>query len=175
MAVELTPGQLLKVWNRIEDRFGLPEGGKDKNKKPSARAKEVATTTLRITRGLTRLRDLSAGEVDSAAKSKFEATRDRTARSLRAYCKLLKGDELKGELHHLLNLRRAVKQLTVLVEGLAAKSSAVEDADVKLAVLDGVDTSALDTAMRDPKFGEYAEEELKDEDEAMTPVRGHQA
>jgi hypothetical protein len=177
----LTPAKVLKLWNRLNDRFGLDDEedgkGQGKEKKPSPKVKQFEKEGGRVTKGLTRLRNVARGDLkDPGTIARFIKARDVSVKSMKKYCKLLKGDSLKEAVEDLGKLRKAAKQLTVVVEKMEAKPypPETEEGEVDLNALEGVDTAALDQAMEDPKFGEYSDAELadldkEDEDEATTP------
>jgi hypothetical protein len=161
-----TPLRILNLWKRVNDRFGLSKAdpkakGSDKPK-VSPKAKLAEKEDTRIQKGLTELRNIAKGDLSAPAiAGKFIQCRDRTSKSMRKCCKLLQGNELKDAVHDLVKLRKAVKQLTVVVEALQAKPYPEEkEGEIDLNQLEGVDTSALDKAMQDPKFGEYSDAEL---------------
>jgi hypothetical protein len=55
------------------------------------------------------------------------------------------------------------------LESLEAKTYSDEDQEADLNALEGVNTMALDEAMKDPTFGEYADDEM-DEEEGEEPA-----
>src|SRR5438045_1284408 len=118
--MSLGPAKILKLWNRVNDRFGFEEGDKDdKKKKTSTKEKLAAKEDERVEKGLTKLRNLGRGDLtDPAAAGKFGKAKDKTVKSMKKYCKLLKGNDLKDAVQDLTKMRKAVKQLTVVVEGL---------------------------------------------------------
>lgn len=163
-----TPAKILKTWKRVNDRFGLAEDdpkarGKEKEKKQSSKAKQAEKEDLRVNKRLTELRTLGKGDLsEPRAAKRFLKSRDKTAKAMKKYCKLLKSNDLRDSVQDLSKFRKAVKQLVVVVELLDARPYADEDegGETDLTALDKVDTSALDKAMEDPNFGEYSEEEL---------------
>jgi hypothetical protein len=163
----LSPTQLLKLWNRVDERYGLPQ---DKGKKLQGKAKQAEQDGTLIEKGLTKLRNVARQDMKNPATvTSFEQTRVRTGKLLKKYCKLLKNNDLKDSVQDLACLRKAVKQLTVLVDGLAAQPDVEGEADLN--ALNHVDTTALDKAMEDPHFGEYSQAELEaeEEDQAGAP------
>jgi hypothetical protein len=168
--MSLGPAEILKLWNRVGDRFGFEKedkGDKAKKKKETEKEKQAAKVEHLITKALTRLRTAAQGNLkDPATAAKFGKTRDKTVLPMKKYCVLLRGTDLKDAVQDLTKLRTAVKQLTVVVEGLGNGPFEESGAEVFLYTLNTVDTKALDQAMEDPKFGEYSDAELEmDEDE----------
>ncbi len=170
-----TPASILKTWKRVNDRFGLvgddaKDKDKGKEKKPSAKAKQAEKEDARVNKRLMELRVLGKGDLSEPATGKrFLKSRDKAAKAMKKYCKLLKSNDLKGDVQDLNKFRKAVKQLVVVVEMLEARPypDDAEGGDGDLTALDKVDTAALDKAMEDPKFGEYSDAEL-DQDEPET-------
>jgi hypothetical protein len=165
-----TPAVICKLWNRVSDHFGLAEEdkgkGKEKAKKPSPKVNLAMAEDTRIEKGLEKLRTIARGDLSNAATAeKFSEKRDKTVKSMKKYCKLLKSSDLREAVKDLGKLRTAVKKLTVVVEALTASPYPPEEkGEPKLGLLDKVDTSALDKAMEDPRFGEFSAEELADLD-----------
>jgi hypothetical protein len=160
------------MWHRVNDRFGLAEDdpkGKDKDKKPSSKAKQAEKEDKRVEKRLTELRTLGKGNLSDPKEGKrFLNSRDTAAKAMKKYCKLLKSNELKEDVQDLTNFRKAVKQLVVVVESLEARPyPETDEGEPDMGALGKVDTSQLDKAMEDPKFGEYSDAEL-DQDEAET-------
>jgi hypothetical protein len=165
-----TPAKIQKMWKRVNDRFGLDKDQlkpKGKEKKVSDKARQAEKEDARVTKNLIGLRAL--GQVDlskSASAKRFVKSRDKAAKSMKKYCKLLKGDYLKDSVQDLPKFRKAVKQLLVIVESLEVRAypDEAEGGEPDLNALEKVDTSALDKAMEDPKFGEISDAELDQED-----------
>src|SRR5688572_30594395 len=110
-----TPAMILKTWKRVNDRFGLAED----DPKAKGKDKQAEKEDTRIEKSLTGLRTIARGDLaDPGTGNKFLKSRDRTAKSMKKYCKLLKGNDLKDSVEDLGKFRKAVKQLTVLVEAL---------------------------------------------------------
>ena len=137
----LTPAKILKLWNRVNDRFGLEEAddeddkGKGK-KKPSPKVKQAEKENERISKGLTRLRNIARGDLgDPSTIKKFTKAQDKTVKSMKKYCKLLKGSDLKDSVQDLGKLRKAAKQLTIAVEELGTGPFAEDEGEVDLAAL----------------------------------------
>lgn len=167
-----TPAQIFKMWTRVNGKFGLvPEDpkpkAKAKEKKFAAKAKQAEKEDARVKKCLTALRTLGRGDLTKPAPAKkFIHSRDKAAKSMKKYCKLLKGNELKESVKDLIKYRKAVKQLVVTVEALGVRSypDEPEGTEPDLNALEKVDTTALDKAMEDPNFGEYSDAELDADD-----------
>src|SRR5688500_6780967 len=101
----LSPAKILKLWKRVNDRFGLAEDdpkAKGKEKKPSSKAKQAEKEDLRVDKNLTRLRVISKGNLsEPGTAKKFLKSRDKTAKSMKKYCKLLKSNDLKDSVQDL--------------------------------------------------------------------------
>ena len=171
----LSPATILKLWKRVNDRFGPagedPKGKGDAKTKVSTKAKQAEKEDTRINKGLTNLRNRARGDLTTpVAAAAFLKSRDVTVKSMHKYCKLLRGNDLKDSVKDLTRFRKAVKQLTVAVAALKVGPFPKEEeqGEGDLNELDGVDTGALDRAMEDPKFGEYADAELDEPDTDQT-------
>lgn len=154
MATNISPAKILKLWNRVNDRFGPAEGGKDKGdkKKQSDKEKAAEKQNARITKGLTVLRNVSRGGVTSPSQvKKFEGTRDRVLLLMKKYCKLIKSTPLEGATD-MNKFRKSVKQLTVVVADLNVLQLNSDEGDEDLNALTGVDTAQFDRDMEDPNF-----------------------
>jgi hypothetical protein len=169
MANNLSPAKIVKLWKRVNDRFGPEEGDKkDKKKKPSAKEKLAEKEGERIDKGLVRLREAGKKDLkEPAAAAKFQKVQGKAVKSLQKYCKLLKGNDLKESVQDITKFRKLVKQITIVVEGLETGPFTDDEGEVDLNAISDVDTSKLDAALEDPNFGEFSDEELEgDEDEA---------
>ncbi len=169
-----TPAKILKLWNRVIDRFGFAEeddeGGGNKSAKtktkPSPKLKQAEKENTRIGKGLTKLRRISQGDLsDPGTAGKFTKTQDKTVKSMKKFCKLLKSNDLKESVEDLTKLRKSVKQLTIVVENLGTGPFEEDGgAEADLGLIQNIDTAKIDQALEDPKFGEYSDEELADLD-----------
>lgn len=163
--MSLTPVKVYKLWNRVNDRFGPEEeDDKDKGKRKKANPKVVLAEkeNKRIDKGLFKLRRIAKSDMTQESNvAKFEKTKEKTVKSMKKYCKMLKGDALRDEVQDLTKFRKAMKQLTIVVEDLEPKTDQEdEEGQADLNLLNNVDVAQLDQAMEDPNFGEYSEEEL---------------
>ena len=119
----LSPATILKLWKRVNDRFGPagedPKGKGDAKTKVSTKAKQAEKEDTRINKGLTNLRNRARGDLTTpVAAAAFLKSRDVTVKSMHKYCKLLRGNDLKDSVKDLTRFRKAVKQLTVAVAAL---------------------------------------------------------
>ncbi len=173
-----TPAGILKMWKRVNTRFGLvgdeTKGkAKEKEKKPSPKAKQAEKEDARVNKRLLELRTLGHGDLGEPGPArKFVKSRDKAAKAMKKYCKLLKSNDLKESVQDLTKFRKAVKQLVVVVESLDARPYADdgEGGEPDLNALEKVDTAALDKAMEDPNFGEYSDAELDQDEPEPEPV-----
>src|SRR5438128_265692 len=144
-----TPATILKMWKRVNDRFGLagddPKAkGREKEKKPSPKAKQAEKEDKRVEKNLTGLRVIAKGNLsEPTTGKKFLKSRDKTAKAMKKYCKLLKSNDLKESVQDLTKFRKAVKQLVVAVELLNAQPypEDAEGGEPDLNALEKVDIS----------------------------------
>jgi hypothetical protein len=158
-----SPIKILKLWNKINDRFGPVEAGDDKirkgeKKKVSDTDKAAEKQNTKITRGLTALKVVAkAGVTTPSQVKKFETTRDRVVLVMKKYCKTIKSARLEGA-QDMNKFRKSVKQLTIVVEGLTAGLvDAADEGDEEIGALAGIDDGKFDQAMEDPNFAAAAD------------------
>src|SRR4051794_13267527 len=99
------------MWKRVNGRFGLADEdpkAKDKDKKPSSKAKQAEKEDARVNKRLTELRTLGKGDLSEPKVGKrFLRSRDKAAKAMKKYCKLLKSNDLKEEVQDLTKYRKA--------------------------------------------------------------------
>lgn len=162
MSAIKAPAKILKLWKKINDRFG-PQ---DEGKKTAGKEKTAEKQSEKITKGLTVLRNVVRSGVKTPSEVKrFEKTRDKVARVMTVYCKTIRSTKLESA-KDMNKFRKAVRQLTIVVRGLEVFGlDAADEGDVDMNVLTAVDDSGLDQLMDDPKLGEGDDISFDDEQE----------
>lgn len=165
MAQIQSPAKIVRLWKKINDRFGPEEEDEDKGKKPSTKAKEAAKKHEKIEQGLTVLKVQAKGGVKTPSKvKKFEKTRDKLTIVMKKYCKMLKGGKLEG-IKDQNKFRKAVLQLSVLVEELAPFQITEDEGEEDLSVLQAIDTAKAEKSLDDPNLDKEEDEEFDEGDE----------
>jgi hypothetical protein len=164
-AVALSPAQVLKLWKKVNDRFGLEDDPKKKDPKKKGGDKEKVFTKQNeeVTTGLTALRNIARGGVENEGQvSRFQRVQRKAVRVMKLFCKTLKTFPA-GVLQDLIKYRKLVRALTVVVMELDPRSPNLGDeGDADLSALTGVDDSRLDQAL---ESADEAEDAGLDEDE----------
>jgi hypothetical protein len=154
MAAIQSPAKVIKLWKRVQERFGAAEG-----KKLAGKEAEVNKQQEKVVNGLVKLREVAKDSVKLPSQVKtFESTRSVLLRSMRKYCLQVKSAKL--EVKDLSKLRKSAKQLTVVVEEMSPLLITNDESDEDLSVLLAVDTTKLDKAMEDPNFGTENDDEI---------------
>jgi hypothetical protein len=153
-----SPGTILRLWTRAVKKH-------EEGKKPAELPKKGQEQKLKIEKGLRQLKVKGRADLaDPKARTAFEGTRDRLAKTMMNYCRYLKSakDEDKKALPKYL---KTVKQLTVVVKKLVPDDLEEEEEEVGLETLDEVDVADLDEALEQPA-DEVEEKDEEEEEEA---------
>jgi hypothetical protein len=170
-AVTLSPAQVLKLWKKVNDRFGLEDDPKKKDPKKKGSDKEKVFTKQNeeVGTGLTALRNVARGGMESEGQvNRFLRVQRKVVRVMKLFCKTLK--TLPAEMvQDLKKYRKLVRQLTIVVIEMDPRSPNLGDeGDADLGALTAVDDSRLDQALEDAALDE-AEDAGFDEDEGAPP------
>jgi hypothetical protein len=167
------PQKILKLWNKINDRFG-PKEEDDKKKgekqKVSEKEKLVLKQNEKIEKGLTVLRNVAQAGVKAPSEIKrFDRVRTKALRVLTIHCKTIRGSKM-DVLQDTNKYRTNVRQLTVLLGALTPQQASEQDeGEPELSELLGVDDAQLDEVLDDPALVETDSDSINFDDEDGTP------
>jgi hypothetical protein len=146
------PSNIIKLWAKAKEVY-------EKGKNPKELGPTGEKQKTGIKRGLTNLRDQARKGLESPEKvDAFEQTRKQVLRSLRNYCRFLKGskEEDKTRLPRFL---KSVMQITVAVQKLPVDNIDNSDGgDPNLSDLAQFDTEALARELEKPETDEGEQE-----------------
>jgi hypothetical protein len=153
MDLGLNPGDILNAYKYAQRKFGLKTGdskpkSSGKPKKGSKEEKEAAKVAKKVeqahelaengTKDLKLLCRVGGKEWDPQNEQRFTQTRNRTFKGMRAFNKLLQGNDLDEQVKIMSSLRKQMKVLAVQVKMLEPK----QYPDVPEVNLDDLDSDA---------------------------------
>jgi hypothetical protein len=168
MAATLSPVKIIRLWRKVNDRYGPKEP--EKGEKPKGKAAAEVKQNEKIERGMKALKAVAQAGVKTPGQvKKFESTRTKLNRLLLLYCKTLKSAKPDGY-QDLNKFRKNVRQLTVTVGHLSAVNADLADEGaVDLGDLLGIDDSGLDKALTDPSLDQADDVAFDEAEEPPAP------